>query len=119
MKQSRITRSGSAIFSERAWLAISRTLNLSGRELQILRGTFDGRTEFAIAADLGISAHTVHTHIGRLHRKLRVLDRVELVLRVTHEFLRLTTQPGSQLPPICAHRAAGYCPLASRSRTGC
>jgi hypothetical protein len=56
----------------------------------------------------------VHTHVERLHRKLAVIDRVELILRVINEFLKLTTAPGSLLPPICAVRAAGRCPrLAS------
>ena len=108
--------SGSAIFPERVWKAIARSLKLSGRELEIVRGTFDGRTEPAIGADLGISTHTVHTHIERLHRKLLVPDRVQLVLRITNEFLRLTTQASSRLPPLCAHRAAGCCPLRPSSR---
>ncbi len=102
---------GSAIFSDRAWAEIGRSLKLSRRELEIARGVFDDRTEFAIAADLGISAHTVHTHFERLYRKLGVKGRVELILRVTNEFLALTAAPGSVLPPICADRANGRCPL--------
>ncbi len=102
---------GSAIFSEQAWVEIGRSLKLSRRELEITRGVFDDHTEFAIAADLGISAHTVHTHFERLYRKLGVKGRVELILRVTHEFLALTAAPGSVLPPICADRANGRCPL--------
>jgi DNA-binding NarL/FixJ family response regulator len=99
------------MFSEQAWSEIARSLELSPRELQIVRGVFDDRTEFAVAADLGISPHTVHTHIERLHQKLSVADRVELVLRVTNEFLTLTAAPESILPPICANRTARRCPL--------
>jgi DNA-binding NarL/FixJ family response regulator len=61
--------------------------------LQIVRAVFDDQTEYAIAADLGISPHTVHTHFERLHRKLAVSDRVQLVLRVTEASLVLTTVP--------------------------
>jgi hypothetical protein len=32
---------GSAMFSEQAWGEIARSLKLSGRELQIVRGVFD------------------------------------------------------------------------------
>lgn len=103
-----------AIFSEQAWAEIARTLGLSVRELQIVRGVFDDRTDCTIAADLGMSPHTVHTHFERLHHKLAVADRVELVLRVMDEFLLLTTAPGSTLPPICANWAAKRCPLVSR-----
>jgi DNA-binding CsgD family transcriptional regulator len=105
---------GSALLDEHAWMEIARKLGLSGRELQIVCGVFDDRTEFAIAADLGISPHTVHTHTERLHRKLAVDDRVELVLRVMDAFLVLTTAPESTLPPICANWAANFCPLKSR-----
>ena len=99
------------MFSEQAWAEIARSLALSPRELQILRGIFDDHTEFTIADGLGISPHTVHTYIGRLHRKLAAADRVELILLVMSEFLRLTVAHGSVLPAICADRAAGRCPL--------
>ena len=105
------TALGSAIFSERGWDGVARKLRLSRRELDILRGLFDGQTESAIAEDLRISAHTVHTHVQRLHRKLRVRHQVALVLRLVVEFLKLAGAPGSGVPPVCARRTAGRCPL--------
>jgi DNA-binding CsgD family transcriptional regulator len=101
------------MFSEQAWAEIARSFELSPRELQIVRGVFDDRTEFAIATDLGISPHTVHTHFDRLHHKLAVIDRAELILCVMNEFLALTAAPESTLPSICANRTAGRCPLRS------
>ena len=85
-----VQATGSAMFADQAWEQIPGSLGLSGREVQIVRGVFDDRIESAIAADLGISAHTVHTHFERLHRKLRVTTRIGLVLRVTRQFLALT-----------------------------
>jgi len=99
------------MFSEQAWAEIGRSLKLSGRELQLVRGVFGDRTDCAIAADLGMSPHTVHTHFERLHYKLAVADRVELILRVMDEFLLLTATPGSTLPPICANWTANRCPM--------
>src|SRR5664280_1341436 len=58
---------GAAMFSERAWQEIARSLKLSGQGLQIARGVFDDYTEFAIANNLNVSPHTVHTHCGRLY----------------------------------------------------
>ena len=101
------------MLSEQAWAEIARSLALSPRELQIVRGIFDDYTEFTIAANLGISPHTVHSHVERLYHKLAADDRVELVLVVTREFLRLTLVPGSTLPPICAGPVGGRCPLRS------
>jgi DNA-binding NarL/FixJ family response regulator len=85
--------SGATMFSDQAWREIARRLRLSGQELRIVRGVFDGRKESAIAMDLGISPHTVHTHFERLHHKLGVADRVELVLRIMEEFLQLEGPP--------------------------
>ena len=90
---------GSAIFTAKAWKEISRSLNLSGRQIQVVCRVFDDLTESAIAADLGISAHTVHTYLDRLHHKLGVVDRVQLVLRITNEFLALTISGTNSLPP--------------------
>jgi DNA-binding CsgD family transcriptional regulator len=100
---------GSNIFPESSWGEIARNLRLTHRETQIVRGVFDDRTELAIAADLGISPHTVHTHIERVRNKLAVADRASLILRVVQEFLRLTVVPGGVLPPICSRHAAGLC----------
>ncbi len=111
--QSRRQACGSSMLSEQAWAEIARSLRLSLRELQVLRGVFDDHTEFAIAAGLRISRHTVHTHVERLYHKLAVTDRMELVLLVVREFLRLTVVSGSVLPPICASQVAGRCPLRS------
>jgi len=100
---------GAAIFSDRVWAEIARSLRFTRRELEIVRGVFDDRTEFAIAADLGISPHTVHTHLERLRHKLAVVDRAALILQVVQEFLRLTDAPGSGMPPVCGWRTAGLC----------
>jgi DNA-binding NarL/FixJ family response regulator len=101
---------GSAIFSKRAWDEVARRLRLSQREVDVLRGMFDGLTESAMAVELRISLRTVHTHVERLHRKLRVTHQVALVLLVVVEFLKLAGVPGSGVPPICARRTAGRCP---------
>lgn len=102
---------GSAMFSSQAWEEIARNLHLSARELQIVRGVFDDQKELTLAKILGISAHTIHTHVGRLHRKLAVTDRSQLIQLVMQEFLALTAAPGNGLPPNCANQAAGGCPL--------
>jgi DNA-binding CsgD family transcriptional regulator len=99
------------LLSDEAWAAIGRSLKLSGRELQILRGMFDDRIEYAIAVDLGISRRTVHTHVERLHRKLGVANRAQLLMRILEEFLALTAAPNSALPPICHVSTVGRCPL--------
>ena len=109
---------GSAMLSARAWAGIARSLQLSRRQIQIVRAVFDDDKETAIAANLGISTHTVHTHLERIYHKLHVHDRVQLVRLVLGEFLRLTLDATSGLPPLCGRRAAGDCPFLCQPPAG-
>lgn len=69
-------------FSTRSWEAACAELRLSPREAEISRGLLDGATEMMVAASLGVSHHTVHAHVRRLYRKLRVGNRAELSVAI-------------------------------------
>ena len=87
-------RNGNAacsLFTNETWESVSRSLRLSGRETEIVQGVFDDQKEEAIASELGISRHTVHTHLERLYHKLSVRSRVELLVRVFAEYVSLTS----------------------------
>jgi DNA-binding NarL/FixJ family response regulator len=84
-----IASRGRSILTYDAWKTIAKSLRISDRELEIIQGIFDDRKEFAIASELKISAHTVHTHCERLYRKLGVSSRVALVLYILSEYLSL------------------------------
>jgi DNA-binding NarL/FixJ family response regulator len=79
--------SGRSMFSDSIWRLLAGSLELSQREFQILQAVFDDQKESAIAANLSISSHTVHTHLERLYHKLGVTSRVTLVSRVFVEYL--------------------------------
>lgn len=66
------------------WNAVSESLSLSPREVQIIQGIFADDKESTIAHQLGISPHTVHTYVERVYRKLAVNSRVQVVLRVVN-----------------------------------
>lgn len=72
------------------WSSIARTLRLSSRELQIVICMIEQEleTDEEIAAALGISPHTVHTHLERLFRKTGVTSRSHLILRVFSTYVR-------------------------------
>ena len=78
---------GRTVFSDDAWQRLTGVLALSGRESEILQAVFEDQKEHCIAANLGISSHTVHTHLERIYRKLHVSSRVELVVRVFAVYL--------------------------------
>lgn len=79
----------SSMFEDRIWIGIATSLSLTNRQMQIVQGVFDDATEYAIAHDLGISQHTVRTHMVRIYQKLGVSSRAMLVLRVVSESIRL------------------------------
>ena len=69
---------------------VGRELGLSGRELEIVRGFFFQETETAAAIRLGLSPHTVHTYVQRVHRKLGSGDRCSAVVRLFVAYLSIT-----------------------------
>ncbi|MFQ8430031.1 autoinducer binding domain-containing protein [Amaricoccus sp. W119] len=54
---------------------------LSRREKEVLTWVARGKSNAAIAAILGISAHTVDAHLRRIYQKLGVFDRISAALR--------------------------------------
>ena len=107
--------SGSAVFCSWAWNEIGRGLRLSARELEIIRGLYDGHKESAIGAAVSCSARTVETHLRRLHAKLNVHSHMELARVITRCFLQLPLCAAGHVPQICAHREAARCPHLPQS----
>ena len=81
------------LLEDHAWAAIGRSLRLSTRELQIVTCLIeDGLdTDDEIGRVLGISPHTVHTHLERLYKKIGVASRSHLILRVFTEYVRFSS----------------------------
>lgn len=59
--------------------ASSRPAPLSKREREILQKVADGATTRQVASELGISPHTVKTHLERIFEKLGANDRAQAV----------------------------------------
>jgi DNA-binding NarL/FixJ family response regulator len=56
-----------------------RRVALTERELQVLRGMADGKSNAEIGRELFVSEDTVKTHARRLFRKLGARDRAHAV----------------------------------------
>ena len=80
-------RPGRSVLSKRQWLSLARALPLSERELEIVQCIFDDHTGPAMARQLGISVHTINTHMERLYRQLGVNTRSAAVVCVFAEHL--------------------------------
>ena len=87
------------LFCDTAWAGIRDKLGLSVRQASIVRYVVADECDAAIARALGLSRSTVHTHMDRLHKKLDVHTRVELVGRIVAAYLTWRTE--SPPPPGC------------------
>jgi len=86
---------GRHVLDPKSWRRLRQSLKLSPREIQIVQHIFDDHKEWAIAADLGISPHTVNTYTQRLYRKLGVNSRPQLIV---HMFRTLAMLPAKSPP---------------------
>jgi DNA-binding NarL/FixJ family response regulator len=77
------------------WKIVAQRLRLSPRELQIVQQIMVDKKECAIASQLCISVHTVHTHLKRIYWKLNVRSRVELVIRIFQEYVAQLREGGN------------------------
>ena len=72
-----------SLLDSEAWSVVVRNLRLSEREAAIVQRILMLQDDEASIGDhLGMSPHTVHTHIERLYRKLEVTSRCQLVTRL-------------------------------------
>jgi DNA-binding CsgD family transcriptional regulator len=73
--------------SEHEWTRLFCELRLSPREQLIAFHLLRGLTERQAAQLVGISPHTVHTHLRNLYRKLGIGGRADLVLRLFEAYV--------------------------------
>ena len=78
---------GTLALTDADWETIATILALSARESQVARQVMDGATEADIAARLSIAPRTVHSHVERLYRKLKVHNRHQLLVRIINTYL--------------------------------
>ncbi|MGD9581269.1 MAG: LuxR C-terminal-related transcriptional regulator, partial [Vampirovibrionia bacterium] len=64
---------------------IIEDLNLTPREVEVLKLIVDGRSNADIAYDLTVSMHTVKTHISNILSKLGVNDRTQAAVKAMKE----------------------------------
>ncbi len=65
--------------SEATPLSGGAAVNLTSREMQVLRGIAKGHTTKHLAKDLGLAAPSVETHLGNIFKKLGASNRGEAV----------------------------------------
>ena len=87
------------LLDDKHWRHIQRRYYISPRELQIAKLICHGFNNEEIASDLNIKHGTVKTHIRNIYRRIRVKNKIELLLTFLHEAARFSTEAGAK-PPI-------------------
>ena len=59
---------------------LSACTQLSKRQIEVLKLVAEGRTTQEIAADLGVSIHTVRNHVRQIRYRLRARDKLQAVM---------------------------------------
>jgi DNA-binding CsgD family transcriptional regulator len=67
------------------WCSLGKRYELTVRERQVARLVCQGLRTVAIAEHLRIRPGTVKTHVRNIYRKIRVRNRVSLLLRLMAE----------------------------------
>ncbi|MDO8631471.1 MAG: LuxR C-terminal-related transcriptional regulator [Phycisphaerales bacterium] len=91
------------------WESLAETLLLTPRELDIVQCLLLGKSEIGVGRDLGISTNTVHTHLGRIYKKLEVRSIAGLILRIFTTYVkhvRLAAEDARASSPLGAGQPA-------------
>ena len=80
---------GEGLLSGDDWEKTVRRLRLSVREGEVIRCLIAEQKDRVIAVQLGISTHTVRSHLERIFRKLSVHTRTGVVVAVLSEALKI------------------------------
>ena len=81
------------LVSNQEWIQLTQSLELSPRQVDIVKQLLRGESDKQISRELKISVSTVRTHLGRLFQKFGINDRVELVLYIFACLRQDTTKP--------------------------
>jgi two-component system response regulator DegU len=84
-EQGWVSRKVAAIMSTWAYEDTSSGSELTDRELQVLRGVVEGKTNQEIGQDLGISPKTVEKHLESVFAKMKVASRVEAAVMAVRQ----------------------------------
>ena len=69
------------LLNEEQWLYLQKRYHISPRELQVAKLVCQGFNNEEIARDLKISHRTVKTHLRNVYRRVRVKNKITMLLK--------------------------------------
>ena len=83
-----------SLIDDKHWLYIQRRYHLTDRELQIAKLICRGFNNVYIAAKLRITHGTVKTHIRNIYRRVRIRNKIQMVLKFVDTATKLSAKSG-------------------------
>ncbi len=90
---------GVVLLNEKHWLYIQRRYHMSPRELQVAKLVCQGFDNEEIAKDLKIKHGTVKTHLRNIYRRIRVKNKIKMLLKFVDDTMKFAAKSGIT-PPV-------------------
>ncbi|MHC4159782.1 MAG: response regulator transcription factor [Planctomycetota bacterium] len=99
-----------ALLDEKHWLYIQRRYQMTPRELQVAKLVCQGFNNGEITKNLKIKHGTAKTHLRNIYRKIRVKNKLEMLLKFVTDATKFSVESGITPPavPIVDITKPGY-----------
>jgi DNA-binding NarL/FixJ family response regulator len=87
-----------SLLNDEHWSYIRRQYSMSPREMQVARLVCEGFNNDEIADSLKITQGTIKTHIRNIYRRVRVKNKIEMLLKFVDHASKSPIQPKIDLP---------------------
>ncbi len=87
------------LLDEEHWFYIQRRFSMSPREVQVAKLVCKGFSNGEIAKNLRIKQGTAKTHLRNIYRKVRVKNKISMLLQIVDQATKLSAKIGFT-PPI-------------------
>ena len=84
-----------SLLDDKHWLYIQRRYHLTDREIQVVKLVCLGFNNEDIAAKLKIKQGTVKTHIRNIYRRVRVRNKIQMVLKFVDTATKFAAKSGT------------------------
>lgn len=96
------------ILDEKQWHYLRRRYRMTPRELQVAKSFCEGYNHGEIVNNLKITHGTVKTHLRNLYRKIRVKNKIEMLLKFMDDAAKSAAKSGTSTSiPIVEIKRSG------------
>ena len=83
------------LLNDRQWLYVKKKYHMTNREMQVSKLVCRGYNNEDIAAELKITPGTVKTHIRNIYRRVRIKNKIQMVLKFVETATEFAAMSGT------------------------